>query len=886
LPDQQRGLLERADITLYFFVYITNLETHSDTFIPAGTSQILLQGTNRLVQKLDVFVQASGIEIAGLFRGRFGRRYIRPGTSFQVFIIPQESLTLRHGPTFESVAQLTVTNVPAMYPVPFSLLVHHEMLKPNIKYYAIAYVLDNGIRHLINQEPIFVINEQKILVTPQIVFTVIPSPFMLVGLVTRSMPGSFFLQPRSTLILRLHEIGSDSRDIIFKLQDIVTLPQVFQVNISQTLRFDPSRDYDMRALITDEKNNIYMASLQPIPLPDEFSKLIVPVDDLLYYVQAHLRSSSNQELHYIPGSTVQVLVTESPEQPIKPIVAVRFDSIAMDFSEFSLQVPATAIQRNRNYYLVMIIEINGIITHVSKTLLISNNQPPPLVIQLPVLSLNLVTGVIFDVENRPAQWSSSSYANLFLLDDKSENPDKSIVQVWKIHLENDFPVRFEIQLDFSRLHPDRVYRLQAAIENGRNLLEYKPAGSVLVLNPTVGIITDVRIPVNNVKTFQLVKGLIYINDIHESLPEKGEILIQLSSSPSLTNPSIIDEIYINVEGRTLPIDFSMKLPLNKIDINSVYYFLVRYTVRDTLIIPVSQAFAFSPRNEATVVITLSKTPQIPITGQITSTGSPLMLPSGSTLHLYITDNVDHDRPMIYSEVFLQASPNSLYEFTMNIDSVILQRKIPLYLRADILYEEKIILSIPRPALLQISPGGEWNINLVIDLPTLLIGRIVSMSQQKPTGGEFDVQIQILERGTKNIVHTTRLRLAANLPQDFRIEVSNELFVSYSGLQVRAVIKNCKEQTLFESGGTVDLHAGLNVKIDLPVVLTDQSMYFIYLKKKTFFLLFLEKLNELQNTVNEIAPIQIGQWRLSVTGVVNDVRSGLISPSDANLVNQK
>jgi len=83
-----------------------------------------------------------------------------------------------------------------------------------------------------------------------------------------------------------------------------------------------------------------------------------------------------------------------------------------------------------------------------------------------------------------------------------------------------------------------------------------------------------------------------------------------------------------------------------------------------------------------------------------------------------------------------------------------------------------------------------------------------------------------------------------------------------------LLKNCKDQTLFESGGTVDIHAGLNVKADLPVILTDQN-----------------KLGELQNTVNEIAPIQIGQWRLSVTGVVNDVRSGLIPPSDADLAHQ-
>ena len=567
-----------------------------------------------------------------------------------------------------------------------------------------------------------------------------------------------------------------------------------------------------------------MASLQPIPLPDELSKLIVPVDDLLYYVQVRLHSSSNHLLNYIPGSTAQIFVTESPEIPTKPIVAKRIDSIDGDFRDFSIQVPSTAIQRGRNYYLVMMIEINGMITHVSKTLLISNNQPPPPLIQLPVLSLNLIRGVIFDVDNRPAQWSSSSYANLFLLDDKAENPDKAIVQVWKIHLENDFPVRFEVQLDFSRLRPDHVYRLQSAIENGRSTLEYKPAGSVLALNPTDGIMSDVRIPVRNVKTSQLVKGLIYINDINRPLPEKSEIIVQLSSSPSLTNPSIIDEIHIKVDNRSLPIDFTMNLPLNKIDINSVYYYLVRYIVRDNVIIPSSQAFAFSPRNEATVVLTLSKTPQIPITGQVTSTGSPLILPTDSTLHLYITDNVNQGKPLIFSEVFLQATPNSLYEFTMNIDSIILQKRIPLFLRADILYQDKIILSIPRPALLQITPGGEWNINLVVDLPTLIIGRIVPMSQQERINGELDVLIQILERGTDHVVHTSRLRLDANLPQQFRIEIDNELFVRFPALQARAIIKNCKEQILFESGGSVNIHTGLNLQVDLPVVLTDISMY--------------------------------------------------------------
>jgi hypothetical protein len=866
LPNQQLGLLESADITLYFFVYIHNLETRIDTFIPAGTSQILLQGTNRLVQKLDVYVRASGIEVVGLLRGRFSERFIRPGTSFQILILSEQNLIHRHTTSFESVAQLTITNVPAMFPVPFSLLVQYQMLQPNTKYYAIAYVYENGIRQMLNQEPIYVINEHRALVSSQIIFSVVPSPFILRGVVTRSMPGSFFLQPHSSLILRLHEIGSDSRDIIFKLPDMLTLPQVFQINITEAIRFDASKNYDIRALITDERNNIYMASLQPIPLLDELSRLIVPVDDLLYYVQARLHASSNQYLNYIPGSTAQIFVTESPESPTQPIVALRIDTVVTEFREFSLQVPATAIQRGRNYYLVMMIENNGIITHVSKTLLISNNQPPPLLIELPVLSLNLITGVIFDVENRPAQWSSSSYASLYLLDDKAEDADKAIVQVWKIHLENDFPVRFEIQVDFSRLRPTHVYRLQGAIENGRNVLEYKPAGSVLTLNPNAGIISDVRIPVHNVKTFQLVSGLVYINDLSGPLPEHGEVIVQLSSSPSLTYPSIIEEIRIKVDGRTLPVDFTMKLALNKIDINSVYYFLVRYVVRDTVIIPSSQAFAFAPRNEATIVLTLSKTPQIPITGQITSTGSPLLLPDGSTLHLYITDNLDHTRPMIYSEVYLKATSNSLYEFTMNIDSVILQKKIPLYLRADILFEETIILSIPRPALLQITPGGEWNINLVVDLPTLIIGQITSMSRQEAISGEFDVLIQILERGTTNIVHVSRLRLSANLPQKFRIELENELFFRYRALQARALIKNCKEQILFETGGVVDIHTGLNVRVDLPVVLTDPK-----------------KLTEIQTTVNEIASIYTGVWRLSVTGTVTDTKVSVVNDIDKGFI---
>jgi hypothetical protein len=855
LPDKQLGLLERADITLYFYVYITNVLQRMDTFLPAGTSQILLQGTNRLVQKLDVYVRPSGIEITGLFRGRFGEKYIKSGTSFQILIVSEKTLRDVNFSSKDAVAQLTITDVPAMFPIPFSLLVRYQMLESDVKYYAVAYTIVDGVRHMITLNPIWVINEQKVLVTSQLIFTVIPYPFIIRGRVSRSMPSPFSMQPNSTLILRFHEIGSESRDIIFKLPEIVTLPQVFQVNISQAGLFDPSKNYDVRALITDGKNNIYMGSLQPIPLLDEFSQLIVPVDDLLYYSQVHLHASSNQLLSYIPGSSAQIFVTETPETPTKPIVAMRVDKLPVDFSDFLIQVPATAIVHGRNYYLVMMIEVNGIITHVSKTLFISNNQPPPLVIQLPVLSLNLVRGIIFDVENRPAQWSSSSYATLYLLDDTITDMDKAVVQTWKIQLENDFPVRFEIQLDFARLHADRVFRLQTAIENGRGLLEYKPAGSVLVLNPQSGLVSDIRIPVRNFKTFQVVNGLVYINDFSGPLPEKSEIVIQLSSSPLLSNPSIIDEIRIKVDGRTFPVNFTMNLPLNKIDINAVYYFLVRYTVRDTVIIPASQVFAFSPRNEATVVLTLSKTPQIPITGQVTSTGSSLILPAESTLHLYITDNINHEKPLIFSEVFLQATSNSLYEFTMNIDSVILQSKRPLYLLADIIYRDAVILSMPRPALLQITPGGEWNINLIVDLPTLLIGQIVTMSSKETIEGDFDVHVEILDHTATTVVKTIKLRLESNFPQKFRIEIENDLFIKYSSLQVRATVKNCKNQVLYESGGSVTIHTGLNLNVDLPVVLTDRT-----------------KLTELSTTSYKGASLFIGSWQLSVTGVVSDTRT--------------
>jgi hypothetical protein len=43
--------------------------------------------------------------------------------------------------------------------------------------------------------------------------------------------------------------------------------------------------------------------------------------------------------------------------------------------------------------------------------------------------------------------------------------------------------------------------------------------------------------------------------------------------------------------------------------------------------------------------------------------------------------------------------------------------------------------------------------------------------------------------------------------------------------------------------------------------------------------FLEKFNELQATVNDIAPLTAGNWRLSVTGVDNDFKYGLTPTSD-------
>ena len=105
-----------------------------------------------------------------------------------------------------------------------------------------------------------------------------------------------------------------------------------------------------------------------------------------------------------------------------------------DFREFSLQIPAVSIQHDHNYYLVMMIKTYGILTHVSKSLLISKFQTPPLVIDLPVHSLDLISGFIYNIENHPARWSSSSVAKLLLIDDSPENLDQSAIQMWQIRL--------------------------------------------------------------------------------------------------------------------------------------------------------------------------------------------------------------------------------------------------------------------------------------------------------------------------------------------------------------------------------------------------------------------------------------------------------------------
>ncbi|CAF0987224.1 unnamed protein product [Didymodactylos carnosus] len=853
LPYDHRVSEQKSDIVLYFFVYIVN-ENNAETFIPAGSSQILLQNTNLLSQRLDIFVQMSGIRINGLIKVRFSPSDITPGTTFHIKVVPENSWL----PSFRqsqdvSVAELTITNPTTKYPVAFLMTVSYQSLKLGVKYYAIGYINENGQQRLIQQEPIWIINEQQILVTPQLVFTVIPNPFILSGVVQRSMPrpSNYRLQPHSSLIIRVHEIGSKTPDIIYKLPDINILPQNFQINISEAYRFDQTRNYDIRALILSERNDLYMASLEPVSLlvdvPMYSPRIYVPVDDLLYFVKCLIVTSSTHQLRFMRGSSAKIFVTDSPETSTKPIASLIIRDIE-SFRNFTIRIPATAIEQGHNYYLVVRIELNDMVTHLSKTLVISQNQPPPLVIELPIISLNLISGTIYDLDVRPAQWSSSSHVELYLID--SSRP-KQIVQIWRVHLEKDFPVRFEVELDFSLLFPDRIYQLQAAIKNQRDELEYQPAGTIDVLNRN-GIITDIRIPVTIVKKVQVVNGLVYIVDLQKitiSPPhESSELIIQLSSTPSLQFPTIIQEQRIDISGKELPIGFSMKLDLAKIDITSVYYFLVRYVRNGRDVIPVQQAFAFSPRNEATVVITLSKTPQIPIRGQVVSSTGTLMLPLESVIHLYITDQPDLLKPVILSEVYLQTTLNRLYEFEMTVDSILIQQQRPLYLRAEILYREKIVLRMPRAALLQLSAGGEWNVNLIVDLPTILTGEITSLRPIDAIHGDFDVYVIIFERGQRQtVLQQIQIRLDAKLPQSYRIEVDQKLFSSYKQYQAEAIIKNCKEQTLFESGGSVDITKGLNVNIVLPVILTDPA--------------------KLNNTVrlDEVAPVDTGDWKLSVTG---------------------
>lgn len=849
LPREQFGLVANADLTLYIYAYITNLESRIHTYLPDGISQILLQGTNRVVQQLQVNVKSNGIELKGLFRSRYSDGYIRSGTAFQVVIVPEQSLSRLLGETIESVAQTLISQVPAMFPVPYSLLVPYQQLKYKTRYYAIAYIFENGVERLIPQKPVLVINEDLSLVTSEIIFTVVPNPFILHGTVTRSMPGSFYFEQNSSIILSIHEKNSETPAFTFRLPIITQLPQDIQVNISQAAKFDATKDYEILAMVMDSKNQIYMSSSKKIPILDQMSRLTLPVDDLYYYVELSLHSSANQPLTYIPGSKATVVVAENAEITSTPIYSAEFDPTETNFRHFLMRIPIARAQRYANAYLILLINNTGILTHVSRILLISNYQRPPLRLQLPVIALNIIRGKIFDEENRPAQWSSASYANLYLLDDEIANPEKAIVQIWKIHLERDFPINYEVPLDFSLLRSGHSYRLQASIENTPNFLEYRPANSLIVIKPEERIQDSLRIFVRNVKKFQVVKGLIYMTDVTEPLPARSQVIIQMSSSSVWSRSEIVHELRLNVEGGRLPLNFTLELPLERIDISSVYYIFVKYLVGETTLIPSTQAFAFSPRNDATVIIKLSRTPQVRITGQVASTGGRLILPEDSTLHLYVTDSAFGDKPTIYSEVSLRASSNSYYQFTMYLDSIILQQNVTLYLRADILYKRSILLSMPRAALLQITPSGEWNINLIVDLPTLLVGQINLLGQQEVFNGDFEAYIQIVQRGTENVVSTTRIRLTGTLPQSFRVEIDNSLIVEYGELEARAIIKNCREEILFKSGGSVKIHARINVDLGLPVVLTNP-----------------EKLKELNSNITAIAPIAVGEWKLSATNV--------------------
>lgn len=849
LPREQFGLVDRADLTLYFFVYINSEESRLTTYLPDGISQILLQGTNRVVQELQINVKANGIEVKGFFRSRYSDGYIRQGTAFQVAIVPEQSLSRLLGETVETVGQVLINEVPAMYPLPYSLLVPYQRLSLKTKYYAIAYIFENGVERLINQKPILVINEDLSLVTTDVIFYVVPYPFILHGTVARSMPGSFYFEQNSSIIFSIHEKNSETPAFTFRLPVIAQLPQDIQVNISQASRFDATKDYEILVMVMDSKNQIYMTSSKKIPILDQVSRLTLPVDDLYYYVELSLHSSANQPLTYIPGSKATVIVAENPEVATTPIYSAEFDPTVAGFRHFLMRIPIARAQRYPNAYLILLINNTGILTHVSRVLIISKYQRPPLRLQLPVIALNMIRGKIFDEADRPAQWSSSSYANLYLLDDEIPNPEKAIVQVWKIHLEREFPINYEVPLDFNLLLSGHSYRLQASIENSPNALEYRPSNSLLVIKPHHRIEDNLRLTVRNVKKFQRVRGLIYMADVIEPLPAHSQVIVQMSSSSVWSSSEILHELRLNVEGSRLPLNFTFDLPLDRVDISGVYYFYVKYLVGNTILIPSSQAFAFTPRNEVTVVIKLSRTPQIRITGQVASTGGRLVLPDDSTLHLYITDSAFGDKPTIYSEVSLRASSNNYYQFTMYLDSIILQQNITLYLRADILYKRSIILSMPRAALLQLTPSAEWNVNLIVDLPTLLIGQISLIGQSEIVSGDFEVYVQIVKKGTDNVLRTYRIRLSGTLPQPFRIEVENSLIVEYGELEAFAIIKNCREEIIFKSGGSVGIHARINVDLSLPVVLTDR-----------------EKLNEFSANMTISAPIAVGEWKLSATNV--------------------
>jgi uncharacterized lipoprotein YbaY len=866
LPREQRGLVESADLTLYLYAYVSHLQSRMDTFLPDGTSQILLQGTNHVVQRLQVNVKANGVEVTGFFRGRYSERYIRSGTSFQVTIVPESSLNRLIGESVESVAQLFINSVPDMYPVPFSVLVPHQQLKLGTRYYAIGNVFENGVERPIGHQPIFVINENKALVTPEVTFIVAPHPFILRGTVVRAMPSPFYLEPNSSIIISLHEVDSDSPPIPFRLPVLNQLPQDIQVNITQAPLFDVTKRYEILVTITDSQNRVYMITTKKVPLTDQLARLTLPVEDSFYYVQVRLHSSSNQPLTYIPGSEAALIITENPEIISKPIFHVQFDPTVPDFREYLMKIPITTVRRYSNAYLILLVNNSGILTHVSKTLLISNNQPPALRVELPVISLNLIRGSIYDKEEEPAQWSVSSYVNVFLLNDRINDPEKSIVQLWKVHAEREFPIRFEVQVDFDRLLPGHSYSLQSSIETSPNVFEYRPANKVQVIEPNQPIQDNLRVLVKNVKKTQIIHGLIYISDVEEPLPATSEIILQLSSTPSLNEPTIIHEIRLNVENHHLPLNFTLELPLDQIDINSVYYFLVQYVVGQTVIVPVSQAFAFAPRNEATVVLRLSKSQQVRFTGQVTSTGGRLMLPAGTGLHLYVTDHPTSGQSMIYSEVYLQASTNGLYQFTMYLDSVILQRNITLYFRADIIYKNTILLSIPRPPLLQTTSGAEWNINLVIDLPTLLTGEIILLGDQAVGFGDFEAYIQVIVAGTENVVSTTRVRLESTFPQPFRVEINSELFIKYERLQARALIKNCKEEILFKSADSMTINARLNVDLKLPLILTDA-----------------DRLKEMTANAATTTPLELGQWQVSLTSVVPGSESGIMATFDSGLI---